>query len=52
MTALASGCSAWRTGPKLRELTVRYCFAVDDMDWGGLLELFTDQAEPVRCGRP
>jgi hypothetical protein len=30
---------------ELRELTVRYCFAVDDMDWDGLLELFTDQAE-------
>jgi SnoaL-like domain len=30
---------------ELRELTVRYCFAVDDLDWAGLLELFSDQAE-------
>jgi hypothetical protein len=30
---------------ELRELTVRYCLAVDDMDWDGLLGLFTDQAE-------
>jgi SnoaL-like domain len=37
---------------ELRELVNRYCFAVDDGDWAGLLEMFTDQAElPPAVGR-
>jgi hypothetical protein len=30
---------------ELRELVSRYCLAIDDSDWDGLLELFTEQAE-------
>jgi hypothetical protein len=30
---------------ELRDLTLRYCRAIDDSDWAGLRELFTDRAE-------
>jgi len=30
---------------ELRDLTLRYCQAIDDSDWAALRELFTDGAQ-------
>lgn len=30
---------------QLRDLTVRYCLAIDDSDWAGLLDMFTAEAQ-------
>ena len=45
ITDLARGLRRLEDRQELRDLTLRYCRAIDDFDWTTLRELFADQAE-------
>ncbi|MBV9203876.1 MAG: nuclear transport factor 2 family protein [Actinobacteria bacterium] len=45
ITDLARGLRRLEDRQQLRDLTLRYCRAIDDSDWTALRELFADQAE-------
>jgi len=44
-TDLAHAVRRLQDRQELRDLTLRYCRAIDDSDWPALRELFTDRAE-------
>jgi hypothetical protein len=45
ITDLARTVRRLQDRQELRDLTLRYCRAIDDSDWTALRELFTDRAE-------
>ena len=45
ITNLASTLRRLQDRQQLRDLTLRYCRAIDDSDWTALRELFADRAE-------